>query len=189
MNKIRKSLMKWFLNRYKQQKRDKADLGLANCLAAARATVSSTPYAFLITQGKEGWPSARLVEALCDPESFDVHIGTDVSLRKVEEIRACPRVTIAFGHMGERANLVIYGTARLITQAEEKRRYWKGAWRLFFEGGPLSEAYVVIAVEAERMEVMSFRRNVVAEPFGLRPMKLERHEGVWRIAQETRQEG
>jgi general stress protein 26 len=170
------------LRAYKIYKTRQVDLSLENSLAVARQIVRETPYCFLVSYGQAGWPSARLVEPIADLDSFILYFGTDPSLRKVTEVRENPHVTVAFGNDREQANLVMYGTATLITDPALKQRFWKGDWRLFFTKGPTSDDYVVIRVEAQRMELMSFRRNLITEPFGLRPIKLIRQNNAWQVA-------
>jgi general stress protein 26 len=178
---LKKLLSRALLHLYKRHKRRRADLSTDHCLAVARQIVRTTPYCFLISHGLPGWPSARLVEPIADLDTFVFWIGTDPKLRKAAEVSADPRVTLAFGNMKQQANLVVYGTAALVTDAPTKQRFWKGSWRLFFPDGPRSDGYVAIRVEAQRMELMSFGQNVVAEPFGLRPVVLAPEGGRWRV--------
>lgn len=178
---LRKKLGRLLLASYKRRKRSRADLGLENCLRAARSTARNTRYCFLISHGENAWPSARLVEPICDLKQFHFFIGIDPASRKAREIAACPEVTLAFGNAAENANLVVHGKAILHADSETKRRYWKGTWRLFFPEGPQGSGYAVVELRAEQMEVLSFRRNVIAEPFGLRPMVLRRTETGWRL--------
>lgn len=176
-----KSLGRALLSLFKRRKQASSDLSLENCLAAARITASRTKYCFLVTMGEHGGPSARLVEPICDLNEFSFFIGTNPALRKIKEISACPRVTLAFGNSAEKANLIIYGTATISTEPQIKRRYWKGTWRLFFPDGPNGSDYAVVNVHAEQMELLSFRRNVIPEPFGLRPVLLRRTSQGWTI--------
>ncbi|MBU0751238.1 MAG: pyridoxamine 5'-phosphate oxidase family protein [Gammaproteobacteria bacterium] len=178
---LQKSLGRALLSFYKRRKQASSDLSLENCLDAARATASRTKYCFLVTSGEHGWPSARLVEPICDLDEFDVYIGTNPALRKIREISACANVTLAFGNPSEKANLIIYGTATFSVEPEIKRRYWKSTWRLFFSSGPNGNDYAVVKVRAERMELLSFRRNVIPEPFGLCPVLLQRTPQGWTM--------
>jgi general stress protein 26 len=172
-----------FLGAYRRRLRRRVWLDAASALRAARTTAERTRYAFLITVGTDGAPTARLVEPILQPgEDFVFWIGTGPGLRKVRELRADPRVTLAFGHAGEHANLVVRGTASVWDDPALRRRWWKPAWRLFFPDGPLGDDYVVVRVIPERMELMSFRRRIVPEPFGLRPLVLERVDGAWAVA-------
>jgi general stress protein 26 len=177
---MRKRLGRVLLGVYKRRKQAQSDLSLSNCLNAARTTASKTKYCFLITHG-EKWPTARLVEPICDLERWIFFIGTNPSLRKIKEISQDARVTLAFGNAAENANLVVYGTAKVRTDLPTRCGRWKGTWRLFFPDGPRGDDYVVIEICAEQMEVVSFRRNVIPEPFGLRPVLLQRMDADWGI--------
>ena len=169
----------WLLATYKRRKQASSELHTDNALAAARTIVRKTKYAFLVTAGASPWPSARLVEPLVDRESFDIHIGSHPGSRKNTEIDHNPHVTVAFGSDALQANLVVHGIARIVDDATLKRRYWKGVWRLFFPDGSQGSDYSVIAIEALRIELLSFSGNVIPEPFGLTPLVLERSVSGW----------
>jgi len=177
----RRLVSRTILNIYKRRKQHATDLCITNCLHAIRTTVRKTRYCFFISHSQSAWASTRLVEPIADLDNFIFWIGTNPHLRKVGEIQANPNVTLAFGNSNENANVIVYGNAVVVSEASIKRRYWKSRWRLFFPHGPNHPEYVVIRVEAQRMEVMSFRRNVIAEPFGLRPMVLINKEGQWVV--------
>ncbi len=169
------------LNAYKRRKRASADLSLIHCLRVARRTASRTKYAYLITTASDSTPSARLVQPIVEADDFEFFIGTDPTSRKVAEITAHPAVTLAFNQSDEDASLVVYGTATVHNEPAVKEEYWKSTWRLFFPEGPLGDAYSVIRVRAERMELLSFQRNVIPEPFGLRPVVLVNSEEGWQL--------
>ena len=179
---LQKRLGRVLLNRYKQRKQVSNDLTLEHCLEAARITVAHTRYCFLVTATEQACPSARLVEPISELDDFTFFIGTHPRSRKTEEIAACPLVTLAFGNASENTNLVVYGKAEVSDDPSLKRRYWKDTWRLFFPGGADSTDYCVIKVTAEKMEVLSFRHNVIPEPFGLRPATLVRSPEGWTLA-------
>ncbi len=180
--KIRRAFGRRLLDRYKVRKQRAAVLTKEHALAVSRAMLNDAKYCFLITHGGDGWCSARLVEPIVDEDdAFTLWFGTSPSLRKVREIEADPRVTIAVGSDRKHANVVLYGTARIERDEVVRRRRWIGTWRLFFPRGPTSEDYVVIRFDAERIELMSFARNVVPEPFGLRPVVLHKGQDGWVI--------
>ena len=176
-----KRVSRLLLNRYKQRKQSQSTLTVEHCLEAARLTAEHTRYCFMITHSGQAHPSARLVEPIFDEEDFACYIGTHPQSRKVQEIGSQPSVTLAFGNQAENANLVVYGTAVVSHDLTERRQYWKGNWRMFFPTGPEGDDYCVVKVRAERMEVLSFRHNVIPEPFGLRPMILDREGDRWHI--------
>lgn len=182
VKRIKRAVARRLLDGYKARKRRAAVLTSDHALAVARAMLRRTKYGFLISRSLDGGCSARLVQPIVDEdEPFVLWFGTSPALRKVREIEADPRATVAVGHEREGANLVLYGTARVERDVTVRRRRWIGTWRLFFPDGPASDGYVVIRFEAERMELMSFGRNVVPEPFGLRPLTLVRRAGRWDV--------
>ena len=184
LNRLRKSLTRRALDGYKARKQRRADLSLDHALDVVRAMLKRTTYCFLITNSDSPWPSARLVQPIVEEtDEFVLYFGTDPGLRKVREIEADPHVTVAVEGKRENANLILYGTATLERDLSTRRRRWLGPWRMFFPGGPTSDGYIVIRFTAERIELMNFSRDVVAEPFGLRPLALDRDEaGRWTLA-------
>ncbi len=143
--------------------------------------LNHSKYCFLITNSEAGCPNARLVQPIPSPDDFVVWIGTHPKLRKIREIKANPNVTLAFGDMRKDANLILHGEANIRTESDLKHQYWKGAWRLFFPDGPKSDDYVLICIKSYRIELMNFHRNIVPEPFGLRPVVLIKKDNQWVI--------
>lgn len=187
LNRLRRNLARRALDSYKAWKQRHADLSLDHALDVVRAMLKRAKYCFLITNSGGLWPSARLVQPIVDgTDEFVLYFGTGPKLRKAREIEANPHVTVAIEDERENANLILYGTASLEHDLETRRRRWIGTWRMFFPGGPRSDGYVVIRFTAERVELMNFSRNVVAEPFGLRPLALVRTaDGEWTRTSHT----
>jgi general stress protein 26 len=176
-----------FLERYKARKQKNRDLTKDHALHTARVMLERAKYCFLITQSTESWCSARLLEPIVDAEDFILWFGTHPSSRKVKEIKTNPHVTVALENVSENANLVLYGVAVIEDNAEIKQQQWKETWRMFFPNGPLGQDYVVIKVEVKRMELMNFSRNVIPEPFGLKPLVFTKQETTWGIETTERQ--
>ena len=176
---LNKKIGRYILDSYKKSKQSSADNSLINSLQAAHMTVDKTKYCFLISNGGNGWSSARFVEPIVESNFSAIWIGTSPKLRKVQEIQDNSKVTLAFGHVQERANVVIYGEAYVESDIALRKKYWKSEWRLFFPNGPTGDDYVLIKVQPLRMEVMSFHRNVILEPFGLKPSILNCQNGKW----------
>lgn len=122
-----------------------------------------------------------MVEPIIEEQSFVIWLGTNPELRKVREIRKNPYVTVAFGSERDNANLIIYGKAKIKKDTKERVKHWVSSWLLFFPKGPRGDDFVSIRIEPERMEVMNFKDYIVPEPFGLKPVKLEKRNGQWEI--------
>ncbi|KAB2934814.1 MAG: hypothetical protein F9K24_03290 [Leptonema illini] len=156
-----------------------ADLSVERALSVARRMCRKSSYAFLITNEAGQSPTARLIQPIVDLQNLDIWMGTNPSLRKVAQIQADNRVTIAFLSEKEHANLILYGRCDVVKDAALNKKYWMPSWSLFFPKGPLSRDYVNLHFTPERMELMNFGQKIVMEPFGLKPLVLLRRNGEW----------
>ena len=180
-NRIKKRFGKIYLKKYKIRVQRNYNISLAHCLDTAREMLNKSKYCFLISNSERNWPTARMVQPIVELDTFVIWFGTNPTLRKIKEIKENPFVTIAFGKESENANLIIYGKATIEKNIREKVKHWIGSWLLFFPSGPRGEDFVSIRVEPLEMEIMNFKKYIVAEPFGLKPIKLNIEDGEWRI--------
>jgi general stress protein 26 len=164
---------------YKAHTLRHADLSVDRALSVARRMCRKSSYALLITNEAGQSPTARLIQPIVDLQNLDIWMGTNPSLRKVAQIQADNRVSIAFLSEKEHANLILYGRCDVVKDAALNKKYWMPSWSLFFPKGPLSRDYVNLHFTPERMELMNFGQKIVMEPFGLKPLVLLRRNGEW----------
>jgi general stress protein 26 len=181
LKKIQKTIGRKILDTYKRRIQKAYDPSLDHCLKTIREMLKKSKYCFLITESERKWPSARMVQPVVDFKTLDIWLGTNPTLRKVKEIKDNPEVTLAFGRDRDNANLIIYGRAKIVEDPDERKKHWIGSWIMFFPGGPKSEDFVSIKVELVEIELMHFKKNIVAEPFGLKPVRLKNESGYWRV--------
>ncbi|MCP4670322.1 MAG: pyridoxamine 5'-phosphate oxidase family protein [Desulfobacula sp.] len=143
--------------------------------------LKQSKYCILITNNEKQCPSARMVQPIVDFNTFTIWLGTNPNLRKIKEIEKNPHVTLAFSNDKEHANLILYGKADIIHDIQKRKSHWIFSWRLFFPGGPCGDDFVSIRVEPLKMELMNFKKSVVPEPFGLKPVKLIKSADKWQI--------
>jgi general stress protein 26 len=182
--KIKKALGKRILETYKRRKQKSFNSSIDHCLISTRLMLKKSKYCFLITNSDRRWPSARMVQPVIDFDTFEIWFGTNPSLRKVREIEQNPFVTIAFGNDIENANIIIYGKASIVRDIAERKKHWISSWLLFFPNGPKGDDFVSIRVVPSEMEMMNFKRNIVPEPFGLKPLRLFKDKGNWTVQDE-----
>jgi len=181
IKKLRKTIGRRILAIYKKSKQKSFNPSLNHCLNTARSMLKKSKYCFLITNSNKQWPSARMVQPIIDFDTFVIWLGTNPTLRKIKEIEKNPNVTLAFGNDRENANLIIYGKASIIQEVQEKRKHWIGSWLLFFPSGPRGDDFVLIRIEPSEMELMNFKKSVVPEPFGLKPIKIANDGEIWQV--------
>ncbi|RLB97993.1 MAG: hypothetical protein DRH34_14455 [Deltaproteobacteria bacterium] len=122
-----------------------------------------------------------MVQPIVHFDTFEIWLGTNPFLRKIREIEKNPNVTLAFSLEKEHANLIIYGRASIVHDVPERKKHWIGSWLLFFPNGPGGDDFVLIRVEPSKMELMNFKKNIVPEPFGLKPVKIIKDAENWQI--------
>ena len=181
IGKIKNTIGKKILEIYKRKKQKSFDSSLNHSLNTARSMLKKSRYCILITNNDKQWPSARMVQPIVDFDTFTIWLGTNPFLRKIKEIEKNSSVTLAFYSDKEHANLIIYGKASIVREVQERKKHWIGSWLLFFPGGPGGDDFVSIRVEPLEMELMNFKKSIVPEPFGLKPVKIIRDAENWQI--------
>lgn len=171
------------MDKYKARKQASNDNSLPHVLATIRTLLGNAKYGFFISQGADGWCSTRYVQPICEwtGDELCIWVGTSAGSRKIAEVQANNKVTMAFGNDPAGANVMVYGVAEVSRDPALCRKYWKPEWRLFFPDGPESEDMAVVAIKPERIEVMDLKHNIIPEPFGLVGLELQRVGDSWLV--------
>jgi len=149
-------------------------------LEAARTIVENAEYCFLITVDAGGQPQARLMQPFPPEKDFTIWMGTHPKTRKVEQIRANPKVTVAYQDAKAPGYVTLIGTARVVDTIETRKAHWRDDWGDFFPGGPAGPNYAVIEIKPQRIELISAANEMVTAP-GAPPVILERRGETWRL--------
>lgn len=125
----------------------------AELLGIAREVVEGAAFVSLATLDEEGFPAVRAMDPLPPNENWVVWLATNPDSRKVEQLRASPRV--ALHYLAERvpAYLTLIGRARLVDDPEMKVRHWKESWTPFYPDR--DQSVLLIEVTPIRLEVVS----------------------------------
>jgi general stress protein 26 len=155
---------------------------VAGWLAAASQAIRKTRYCWLATSGNAGAVDARpMGRTPASPGDDDwlIRFVTDARSRKIEAIGANAEVGIVLQREAEDCYLSLRGLAVVRTRACEDGRLWRDAYAAYFPGEGEQAHAAFIEVRVDRMEL--WMRGVTPEPFGLRPVRLEREGGRnWR---------
>jgi general stress protein 26 len=150
-------------------------------LDAARATMKSAQFCFLITVDDQRQAQARILNPF-DPEpDMKVWLGTNRNTRKVGQIRKNPRVTLAYWDAAGSGYVTMIGRARLVDSIEERKKRWKTEWMPFYPGGPEGDTYLLIEFTPTQIEVMSGKHQIASEPLSWKPAILVRHGAEWEL--------
>ncbi len=183
---MHKIIRDWILPQYKKYKQNRNTTDPEAIEQSIRTLLRKSRYVFLTTHSPgsnagNGYCSSRYVQPIVEwqEHSFRIWIGTSAHSRKIAEIMCNPKVTVAVGHEGDGANLIVYGEATVHTDQAKKQKYWKSVWHLFFPEGATSDDEVVVCVKPVKLELMDFKRNIIPEPFGLVPLTLQEKDQRW----------
>jgi general stress protein 26 len=156
---------------------------IARFLAAARETIAEVKHCWLATKAQDGGANARAVRAHdgamgCDEWTRRILVRR--GSRKVAEIRAAPRVTLAYQHDSGDRYVALGGHASLIEDRAEMRSLWPSSMDAYFPDGFADANMIVLRVDVDRIEVHA--RGITREPFGTGRTLLQR-DGTdgWRF--------
>lgn len=135
----------------------------------------------MATFGAQG-VSARVLQPSAPGPDFELWFGTSASSRKVAEVRADPRATVAFQDDGRSACVVLGGRIDVVDSLEARQSRFMPAWWAFWPEGPASTDFVLLRFAPQRLEVWDAARGITPEPFGLKAACLVRRDGEWREA-------
>ena len=125
----------------------------AELLEIAREVVEAAAFVSLATLDEEGYPAVRAMDPLPPGEDWVVWLATNPGSRKVEQLRARPRVALHYLAEGVPAYVTLIGRARLVDDREMKARHWKESWTPFYPDR--DESALLIEVTPIRLEVVS----------------------------------
>ncbi len=153
-------------------------------LAGAAKVVAGAHYCWLSTQSAGEMPTLRPMGILADAfgsPHWLVRFLADGRSRKIKALRQFDRVAITVQNEADEAFVLLLGKALLLGDPADVRKHWRSAFKRYFPAPGESENAVFIEVHATRMEL--WIRRVTPEPFGVRPMVLERQSNcAWGLA-------
>ena len=145
----------------------------ATVLAAAKDVMHAARYCALITNGPDGYPHARTVDAFAPETDLTVWIGTKPVTRKIAEIEADPRVTLYYFDAKGWNYVTLLGKAEIVTDPAAKAAHWKEDWDSFYADQYRGDDYVLIRVRPVRLEMVSYTHNLIGDPATWRPVTIE----------------
>ena len=135
-------------------------------LKIAREIMAAARFCTMVTT-RNGDAEARVVDPLEPDAGFVVHIATNPLSRKVQQMRANPRVTLLYFDPTRLAYVTLIGRAAPVSE-DEKPGLYKKDWESFFDRNrPAS--YALYRVVPSRIEVVSARDGLPGDPATWRP--------------------
>ena len=131
-------------------------------VSAAREVIAAARYGALITIDSTGQPRARVMDPFPPEADMTIWLATNPKSRKVEHIKANPRVTLYYFDAGSLSYVTLAGVARLVDDRVEKASRWKEGWDIFYPDR--DQSYLLIEVTPVRLEVISMKHGLTGNP-------------------------
>jgi general stress protein 26 len=133
----------------------------------ARRIVRAVPYPTFITNDASGRPQARTVQPQQPDSAWTVWFATNPRTRKVTEVQRDPRVVLHYFDQSTLSYVSLVGRARVVRDRATKSAHWASAWDAFYPDRDTS--VVLIAVDAERLEIVSSTLGISGDAATWRP--------------------
>jgi general stress protein 26 len=133
----------------------------------ARRIVAAARYATFVTVDSAGRPQVRTVQPRSPGAAWDVWFATNPRTRKVREVERRAPVALHYFDPVTESYVAITGRARVVRERTAKDANWDPEWNAFYLDR--DKGVVLIAVQAERIEVVSPRLGVDSDATTWRP--------------------
>jgi len=134
-------------------------------LTYARMIVDSAKCRVFITVDGDGKPCAREMSPFPPEDNWVIWLGTFPTSRKVKQIKNNPNVVVFYYDTKGMSYVSVSGKATLVNDHDLKEIYWKEGWKRFYPDR--DKNYILIEVTPERLEVCSFKYDLLWNPEGL----------------------
>ncbi len=150
-------------------------------LKAIKRMMKDSEYSFFITHGPGGSMHTRLMQHFEPDPDLTLWFGAGPASRKVQEVQANSDVTVSLMHPQHGGYVSLMGTAEVMTDPEKKQKYWRAHWTDIYPGGPENEEYLLLRFTPQRLEWMDFADQDLPQPYGLKPVGLEKKGNTWQL--------
>ncbi|HAV24494.1 MAG: hypothetical protein A3H45_15560 [Ignavibacteria bacterium RIFCSPLOWO2_02_FULL_55_14] len=157
---------------------------LDEALNTMKLMLKESEYCFFITAGPGGEVHARLMQPYEPEPDLTLWFGASPHSRKAKEVAANSKVTVAVMHPRHGGYASMMGEAKLVTDPEKRRQYWRAHWTDIYPGGPETDQYILIAFTPSKIELMHFPDEAQPQPYGLKPVGLERVGKRWKMIED-----
>lgn len=154
----------------RSQELRQADSTDTRLMLAAKEIMISAQSCALITLDQEGRPRARAMDPFIPDNDFIIWLGTKSNSRKVRQIKNDPRVTLYYIENESASYVMIYGTAHLVDDKNEKEKRWKSEWEAFYPDN--RKDYLLIKIIPDWLEVVSYTHGIISDPENWEPQKV-----------------
>ena len=138
-----------------------------NIIDIANSIINDSHSCVFITLDSNNKPTSRLMDPNIYNNDFEIYLVTNPNSRKVSHIRNDSRITLNFSHNDGRSYVSINGTAKLINELDQKKKYWKSDWTPYYKD--LNRDCILIKINPKSLEIVSTSNNILSNPLTWEP--------------------
>ena len=138
-----------------------------NIIDIANSIINDSHSCVFITLDSNNKPTSRLMDPNIYNNDFEIYLVTNPNSRKVSHIRNDNRITLNFSHNDGARYVSINGTAKLINELDQKKKYWKSDWTPYYKD--LNSDCILIKINPKSLEIVSTSNNILSNPLTWEP--------------------
>ena len=138
-----------------------------NIIDIANSIINDSHSCVFITLDSNNKPTSRLMDPNIYNNDFEIYLVTNPNSRKVSHIRNDNRITLNFSHNDWGSYVSINGTAKLINELDQKKKYWKSDWTPYYKD--LNSDCILIKINPKSLEIVSTSNNILSNPLTWEP--------------------
>jgi general stress protein 26 len=144
-------------------------------LKISRMIIDSARCRVLVTVDENGKPHAREMDPFAPEQDMVIWFGTSPLTRKVTQIEKNPNVAVFYYDSKTLSYVSIEGKAQMVNDSDQKSKHWKDSWKRYYPDR--EKDFILIKVVPDRLELLSYKYNLLWATESYRPHSLEFNTG------------
>ncbi|MFY0603781.1 MAG: pyridoxamine 5'-phosphate oxidase family protein [Flavobacteriaceae bacterium] len=137
----------------------------------AKEIIKNSKNCALITVDSLGIADARTMDPFLPEEDFTIWMATNPKSKKVSDIKNNPKATLYYFDKAHPGYVTIQGVATLVNLPEQKKKFWKEAWKNFYKDK--TTGYLLIKFTPHKMKVISEKYKVLGDSITWKSPEIE----------------
>ena len=100
-------------------------------------------------------------------------MATHSKTRKVNQIKKNPKIGLHYFDKDGVSYVTVIGHASLVTDLDKRKEFWNNDWEDFYSDSYRGNDYILIRTRPIRIEVVSYKHGIAADPGSWRPAIVE----------------
>jgi len=132
--------------------------------------IKNAYFGTFITVDSDGQPRARVMEPFAPDDDFVIWLATNPRSRKVNQLKAHPKVTLHYFDKDNLGYVSLMGEAVLVNNKATKAAKWKDGWENFYPNK--DKDYLLIKFIPKTLELISIPNKFTGDSVTWKPHQI-----------------